>query len=337
MKKNADRILNISIWLLSGLLMVALLSFLPVGRNRLLQAQVPPATIANTGIYHFKIGQWQGMSVSDGNLSFPPSLLVPNAQPTEIEKSLRENFLPLEELSLYVNVLYLDTGDRKILIDTGSGNTGQGAVGQLIANLNTGGVKAEDIDTVIITHAHPDHIGGIINSQGEFNFPNARYYLTENEWNFWTASTVEMPDSLLDRESQQQMITAAQSALRAIGDSITLIQPGDEVISGIKAVDVSGHTPGQSAYLITSEEEQLIVTGDIFYSDPLNLEHPDWKVGFDVDSAQGVATRQRMLEQFNSDRTLLLVPHMPFPGFGHVKTENEHYQWQPIQWQFEPA
>ena len=323
-----SKIPKIAIWLLCGLSIAVFLSLTSAVDTELVRAQSPRA---NAAIYHFQLGQWRAMSVSDGTIAFPPSTLVPNAPSTEVAEALTADFLPPEELSLYINVLYLDTGDRQILIDTG-----QGAVGQLIANLNSGGVEAEDIDTVIITHAHPDHIGGIVGTQGELNFPNAQYYLSENEWNFWTAANVEMPNSLLDEQTKQQMVATAKPILQQIGDRTTLFQPGEEIIPGIQAIDVSGHTPGQSAYAITSDGEQLIATGDIFYSDPLNLEHPEWQVGFDVDPAKGVATRRQMLEQLERDRTLLLVPHMPFPGLGHVKAE-DNYQWQPITWQFAPS
>ena len=326
-----SKIPKIAIWLLCGLSIAIFLSLTSVVDTELVRAQSPRT---NAAVYHFQLGQWRAMSISDGTLSFPPSNLVPNAPSAEVAEALTSDFLPPEELSLYINVLYLDNGDRQILIDTGSG-TGQGA-GQLIANLNSGGVTAEDIDTVIITHAHPDHIGGITKAE-KLNFPNAQYYLSENEWNFWTADSVKMPDSLLDEQTKQQMVATAKPILQQIGDRVTRFRSGEEIIPGIQAIDVSGHTPGQSAYAITSNEDRLIVTGDIFYSDPLNLEHPEWQVGFDVDPVQGVATRRQMLEQLESDRTLLLVPHMSFPGLGYVKAEGENYQWQPISWQFNPS
>ena len=329
----SNKISKIAIYLLSGLLITVFLSLTSANNTESVRAQSPSS---NAAVYHFQIGQWQAMSVSDGRLSFPPSMLVPNAPDTEVADALRADFLPSEELSLYINVLYLDTGDRKILIDTGSGDGSEG-VGQLIANLDSYGVKAEDIDAVIITHAHPDHIGGIISTDEEFNFPNAQYYLSKNEWNFWTADTVEMPNSLLDEETQQNLVATAKPILQQLGDRLTLFQPGEEIIPGIRTIDISGHTPGQSAYAIASDGEQLIVTGDIFYSDPLNLEHPEWQVSFDVDPVKGVATRRQMLQQFVSDRSLLLAPHMPFPGLGHVKAEQDNYQWQPIQWQFAPS
>ncbi|MEM9004251.1 MAG: MBL fold metallo-hydrolase [Cyanobacteria bacterium P01_F01_bin.86] len=302
-------------------------------------AQPPPESAViptNATAYHFKLGDWHASVVSDGTLSFPASFFVPKAVPEEVEAALTEHFLPTDELFNHVNTLYVETDIHKVLIDTGAGNTFGPTVGHLVENLEAAGISPATIDTVILTHAHPDHIGGILDETGALRFPNANYYISEAEAAFWTAATVEMPNSFLDEETKATLIGVAQGRLAAIAERTTLFQMGDEVIPGIQSVAAIGHTPGQSAFLITSGEDTLLTTGDVFFSDPLNLEHPDWEVTFDTDPQQGVTTRHQLLETVNRDRRLLLVPHMPFPGLGHVRTQGDVYGWEPIIWQFNP-
>ncbi|MEO0532301.1 MAG: MBL fold metallo-hydrolase [Cyanobacteria bacterium P01_A01_bin.123] len=295
-----------------------------------------PETPNNTAVYHFKVGDFNAMVVSDGTLSFPVSFFLPNADPDAVAAVLTEHFLSTEDVFAHVNTLYVETDEHKVLIDTGAGDTFGPSVGHVVDNLEKAGVPATDIDTVILTHAHPDHIGGILDDAGQLQFPNAQYYLSQAEWEFWTAPTVEMPNSLLDEETQANLVGVAQGRLAAIADRRTLFQIGDDVIPGISSMNAVGHTPGQVAFLITAGEDSLVATGDVFFSDPLNLENPDWEIIFDADPQQGVETRKQLLSEVTANRRLLLVPHMPFPGLGHVRPQGEAYGWEPIVWRFEP-
>lgn len=298
-------------------------------------AEIPPEmSPTNSGVYRFKVGDFNAMVVSDGTLSFPASFFVPNADSSAVTTVLTEHFLSTEDIFAHLNTLYVETDENNVLIDTGAGNAFGPTAGQLLKNLEAAGIAAQDIDTVIVTHAHPDHIGGILDAEGQLRFPNAQFYISQTESDFWLADSVEMPESLLDEETKAGLIATAKGVLGAIGDRTTLFAMGDEVVPHILAVDSAGHTPGQASFLITSGEDSLLSTGDVFFSDPLNLENPDWEVAFDDDPEQGIMARRELLETVTAERRLLLVPHMPFPGLGHVRTQEDAYGWEPIVWQF---
>lgn len=301
-------------------------------------AQTPANTQTNAAVYHFNVGNFKAVSVSDGNLKFLPSAFIPNADPAEVKNALYDNFLPTNsDYLFYVNALYLDTGEHKVLIDSGAGQLFGNTAGYLAQNLKSAGIEPESIDTVLITHAHGDHIGGLISADGTLTYPNAEYYISQPEWDFWTDPQVSLPNSLIDAKTKQSVIKGAKQMLSAINNKTKFFEFEAEIVPGIIATETSGHTPGHVSYLITSGEEKLIATGDIFYSDPLNLQHPDWEVAFDTDYEKGLATRNKFLEEVSESRVELLVPHMPFPGLGHVSVDGDRYGWQPSWWKFDPA
>ncbi len=296
----------------------------------------PVTEVKNAAVYRFKIGDFQAMSVSDGNLLVPPNFFVPKADPAEVQAALYDNFLPEDPL-FYLNVLYVQTPQHRVLIDSGAGGSFGPTAGFTAQHLREAGIDPESIDTILISHAHGDHVGGLVSAEGGFIYPSAKYYISQTEWDFWNDPNVSLPNSLLDEETKKGVIQGAQKTLAALKDRITQFEIGSEVIPGIRAVDASGHTPGQVAYIVGTGEQQLMATGDVFFSDPLNLEHPDWEVAFDSDSAKGVATRKRMLAEATANRMRLIVPHMPFPGIGHVRAEEGEYGWVPSPWSFDPV
>ena len=176
----------------------------------------------NAAVYHFKVGDFKAMVVSDGTLSFPASFFVPKADPNAVTAVLTDHFLSTEDVFAHVNALYLETDEHQVLIDTGSGDAFGPTAGHLLENLQAAGVAVTDIDTVILTHAHPDHIGGILDADGQLRLPNAQFYISQAESDFWTADTVELPKSLLDEETKAGLMATAKGTMMAIRDRTTL-------------------------------------------------------------------------------------------------------------------
>ncbi|MBD3886297.1 MBL fold metallo-hydrolase [Phormidium tenue FACHB-886] len=299
----------------------------------------------NAGVYQFRVGNFEVATVSDGLLKLPPlPTYAPLAAPEEVEQAMIERFWSPNTLSLYFNALYVDTGTHHVLIDTGAGTELGTELAKLSQNLAAAGIQPQDIDTVIITHAHPDHIGGIVAQNGQLTFPKAQYYISEAEWQFWMAPTVDLSSLLVPDQFKQGIVAAARKHLRAITSRVHRFQPEQEIIPGIVAIAAPGHTPGQSALKIQSGSSQLIVVADVFFNEAFDLEHPDWQTGFDLDPQQAVETRRRLLNQVANERTMVIAYHMPFPALGHIRLQNDaidivngnHYEWEPVLWQFEP-
>lgn len=289
---------------------------------------VQPSTPA---FHRFRIGEIEAMIVSDGRLDFPTvqPVWAGKAKPEEVERTLRRAFLPTKSYAVAANVLLLRLGTEVVLVDTGNVPQLGPTTGHLRRNLRAAGVTEAQVTAVVFTHGHPDHLGGTTNADGELVFPNAKLFATRRDFTFWTQAAPDLSKTGLTPEFRAVFLDAARRNWAAHREKFTLLEPGDTLFGALTVVDAPGHTPGHAALSIGSGADQLLHVGDALPDAYLTMARPEWGTAFDTDPAQTVATRRAMLRQVEPERTRVLGFHMPFPGLGHVRRQDEGYEWVP--------
>jgi glyoxylase-like metal-dependent hydrolase (beta-lactamase superfamily II) len=226
-----------------------------------------------------------------------------------------------------VNAFLLHLGERLVLVDSGCGGVMGPSLGRLAENLAAMGVAPGAIDTVLLTHLHPDHVGGLVDAEGNAKLPNAELIVHAAEPAFWGDDTVLAKATGDDRG----FIQLARSVLEAYRGRVRTVTSG-EVLQGVTALPEPGHTPGHTGWLIASGGEQLLIWGDIVHMPGVQFARPGAGMGFDIDGAQAIATRQRIMDMAATDRLLVAGMHLDFPTFGHVARAGEGYAFVPEVW-----
>jgi glyoxylase-like metal-dependent hydrolase (beta-lactamase superfamily II) len=215
-----------------------------------------------------------------------------------------------------------------VLVDTGLGGV-LPTTGKLMSNLEAERVHPEDIDVVILTHGHGDHIGGNLDSEGKPAFPNARYVMWREEWDFWTQEPDLSPLGL-DEQRKQFLIDLARNNLLPIQNQIQLVESNTEIVSGIEVTANPGHTPGLMAVSIRSGNSELVCISDLALH-PIHLEHPEWIADVDLDQKNVLKSRRSFFSRLAEQGPLVFAFHFPFPGLGHIIEMGESWQWKPIE------
>ena len=298
----------------------------------------PTANLQGAGFYKFKVGAIECFAISDGVLITPPiPVFAANAKKEDAEQALRDYFLPVNTSTTHVNALLVKSGEKVLLIDTGTGNFFGPTLGNVKANLQNAGISAEQITDVAFTHAHADHAGGNIDANGKLVFPNARFHIAQSEWETWTAKNVNLGETKVDEKSRVFYIESARKYLLPIKDRVEFFKPNQEIITGVSTIPANGHTPGHTAFLISSGSESIIHAGDFAHNFALQIVHPEWFVQVDYDSKQAVATRKKLLDRLEKDKTLVIGSHLPFPAIGHIRAKNAtrtSYEFVPSIWEW---
>lgn len=282
--------------------------------------------------YHFKVGSFDCIVVSDGTFAYPhpAAIFFANAPEEQLAEALRKYDIDPEHWEEHISpylCLVVNTGEHLVLVDTGAGGFVP-TTGKLIPNLQAEGVAPADIDMVILTHGHPDHIGGTVDSYGKLAFPNARYVMWKDEWDFWT-SEPDLTWLQIDDHLKQILLAAAQNCLPPIQEQLDLVDQETEIIPGVRAVSAPGHTPGHMTVAISSDGEQLLCSSDLMIL-PITLEHPEWCAAVDFDHEQVVVARNQFFSKAADEKALVFAFHFPFPGLGHIVQKENVWQWQPI-------
>ncbi|NJO34341.1 MAG: MBL fold metallo-hydrolase [Rhodospirillales bacterium] len=217
----------------------------------------------------------------------------------------------------------MKTGDDYVLIDAGSGGTWEPTAGKLADSLEAAGIRPEQIGKVVLTHAHPDHIWGLVDELDDsLRFPKAEYVVAAREFDFWTSGEAARLTGPVEG-----IAAGARRVFKRIESRATRIKPGDEVAPGIATVDTAGHTPGHISLLITSGSSKLLVTADAVQNAHVAFAHPDWHPRADMDGDRAAKSRRRVLDMAATDTLRVLCYHIPFPGLGRVERKGSAFAW----------
>jgi glyoxylase-like metal-dependent hydrolase (beta-lactamase superfamily II) len=291
----------------------------------------PPA--GNAGLYRFRIGEIAATVVSDGVIGGPPRVYAGDAQEAELEAVLRQAFLPTDFLTLNLNTLLLETSGRRILLEAGAGTTMGPNGGRLFDNLHAAGVSAADIDLVVVSHTHPDHVGNLRTASGERAFPNATVMVPRADWAFFVESEPDLSYMPVPPEFRQRFAANIKRSVEPVARHVEFYEAGTEVVPGLSTIEATGHTPGMAAFLVQSGNDELLLTADLAYHPVVNIDRP-WRPGPDRDGEAAAAARRRIFDRAAADRMLVLGFHYPFPGLGRILRTDTGYAWVPSGWQF---
>ncbi|PVB62337.1 MBL fold metallo-hydrolase [Labrenzia sp. 011] len=269
------------------------------------------------------VGDHEITVFSDGHLSLPMDFVLPEQSAEEISALLTPHGMATNMLTPDCNITLLRSGDRLVLFDVGAGPNFQPGAGELLTRLEGAGIDPSDITDVILTHAHPDHLWGILDDFDDLLYAQASIHVPQGEWDFWRAedTLAKMPDA------RKSFVVGAQTRLDAIEDQVSMILPGDEVLPGVEAVPTHGHTPGHMSYMIHGGSESVFVVGDAISNAVISFEKPEWASGTDQDRDQGIATRKMLLDRLALDQSRVIGFHFPHPGKGRVEKASRGYRF----------
>lgn len=278
----------------------------------------PPA-----GMVSASLGAYEITSLLDGIIPMEKGYFSGNQE--AIDKVLDQVGLGDGKMPAPVSAFLLQSSEKTILIDTGMGAIdmlGPG-YGQMANALQAKGVGPADVDQVIITHMHPDHVGGLITAERTSVFPNAEVMISEVDSTFWNN-----PEHMAKAPDEAKGIFQfAQMVHKVYGDQITLVQDGKEITKGITLQSAAGHTPGHSVLKIDGGERSILMVADLFHSADLHPALPDIGFGFDIDSTQAAETRKKLFDQVSTDKTVIAGSHAHFPGFGRIIKDGDAYRY----------
>lgn len=309
-------------------------SMFVTGGNGSANAQTTTAPESgNTGYYRFRVGEISATVLSDGVIGGPPRVYASDAPEAELQEVLRQASLPTDHMTLNLNTLLIETGGRRILIEAGAGATMGPNGGRIFENLAAIGLDAADIDTIVISHTHPDHVGNLRTEDGGRAFPRATVFLPKADWDFFVRTDPDLSYMPVPEEFRLRFAANIKSSLEPVMNDVELYEAGAEIVPGLTTIVAAGHTPGMATFLVHSGDDQLLLTADLAYHPVVNVDNP-WLPGPDRDKETALSSRRRIFDQAAADRIPVLGFHFPFPGLGRMLKTDGGYAWIPANWQF---
>lgn len=293
-------------------------------------AQAPQVGTQAPGYFRLAVGDYEVTALFDGYNDLSPKLLQGMSQ-SQIRALLARRSIETPGVQTAFNAFLVNTGTQLILVDTGAGQCIGATAGQLSANMQAAGYKPEQVDTILLTHLHLDHVCGLVDAEKKPVFANATVFAAKAEADYW-----------LDPAALAKAAAGAKEFFKIAQDSTTpyvaagrfkTFAAGQSPLPGlVEATLEAGHTPGSTTYRFTSQQQSIVFMGDLVHNLAVQFLHPEVSIGFDVNSQQAIASRQAVFSAAAASKTWVAAAHLPFPGIGHIAAEGKHFQWVPVEY-----
>ncbi len=279
--------------------------------------------------HRFSVGSFECACLKDGEKEYTLSEIFANAPEDEVRRHLRAKDMRDDVVITPYTYLHVDTGGREILVDAGAGRLFP-STGRLLQSMEAAEIDPEAIDMVIITHAHPDHVGGMLLEDSSPAFPNATCVISKREWDYWHSDR----ERDLRTSEQRWFFDFARSRLDPLRDRTRIVELGREeglLLPGVALRSAPGHTPGHMVVELSSGGESLFYIGDAVIL-PIHLEEPTWHPVYDIDVAAAEASKRFIFDRAADRRSWVVGQHFPpFPSLGHVTRRDGGWTWQPVE------
>ena len=292
-------------------------------------AEAPQQKVQVPGYYRLMLGNLEVTALYDGPIDIDEKLLKSIAK-RDIQRLLARQFLKGPKVQTAVNAYLVNTGSKLVLVDAGAAKLFGPELGNIVNNLKAAGYTPEQVDTVLITHLHGDHVNGLVTPEGQRVFGNAEVWSAKADNDFWLSEEIAA-QAPKDFQPFFKMSRDAAAPYLAAGKWKTF-DSDRELLAGVSSVDTHGHTPGHVSYMLQSGDQRLLILGDLVHNHAVQFARPEVAIEFDNDPKQAVAARKRIFFMAAKEKLMVAGMHLPFPGIGHVRKESAGgYAWVPAE------
>ncbi|MGI6655443.1 MAG: MBL fold metallo-hydrolase [Desulfobulbus sp.] len=317
------------------LLVVLFAVFAVAGLAPFAQAKAPMVGKQVPGFYRMQLGAFEITALHDGPSAIDAKLLR-NIEPAAIQQLAERMFVDYPVMPNTVNAYLINTGEHLVLVDAGASTSFAPNLGNLLANLKAAGYSPDQVDAVLLTHLHPDHVGALTDDAGKAVFSQAQVFTNQKENDYWLAKDAQdkAPAAMQSMFQTAQHAAAPYVAAKQWHTFKADAGLDAALVPGIKPVALHGHTPGHSGFLVESEGKSLLIWGDVVHVHAVQFARPGAAIAFDVDQNMAMETRRKVMQQAAEERMLVAGMHLPFPGIGHLRKDgDDRYSWVPVEFQ----